>query len=95
MKQYLTLEICDYTGTVEHFLRTRSGLTRRQISRAKFTENGIQRTGGAAGSVNVSPREILFRYFWKRKTRILHIWSPLPRIWRPWIFSMKILPLSL
>ena len=27
MKQYLTLEICDYTGTVEHFLRTRSGLT--------------------------------------------------------------------
>lgn len=45
MKQYLTLTIKAYTGNIEHFLRTRIGLTHRQISRAKFCENGIQKNG--------------------------------------------------
>lgn len=41
MKQYLTLSVSAETGSVEHFLRVKAGLTRRQISRAKFSENGI------------------------------------------------------
>ncbi|HJB14922.1 MAG TPA: RluA family pseudouridine synthase [Candidatus Blautia excrementipullorum] len=45
MKQYLTLEVENYAGTVEHFLRTHAGLTRRQISQAKFRENGILKNG--------------------------------------------------
>lgn len=43
MNQYLHVVISDYTGTVEHFLRTRTSLTRRQISRAKFLQNGIRK----------------------------------------------------
>ena len=45
MKQYLTLTIENYAGTVEHFLRKQAGLTRRQISQAKFRENGILKNG--------------------------------------------------
>ena len=45
MKQYLTLSVSTETGSVEHFLRAKAGLTRRQISRAKFSENGILKNG--------------------------------------------------
>lgn len=77
MKQYLTLEICDYTGTVEHFLRTRSGLTRRQISRAKFTENGIQKNGRRCRvSESITPGDTLSVLLEEENESSSHLVSP-------------------
>lgn len=45
MNHFFTVKVTDYTGTVGHFLRTHTELTRRQISRAKFSENGIKKNG--------------------------------------------------
>ena len=47
MNRYLTIHIPETAATapVSHFLRTQAGLTKKQISQAKFRPSGVQKNG--------------------------------------------------
>ena len=47
MNRYLTINISDTASPapVSHFLRTQAGLTKKQISQAKFRPGGVQKNG--------------------------------------------------
>ncbi len=47
MNRYLTINISDTAAPapVSHFLRTQAGLTKKQISQAKFRPDGVQKNG--------------------------------------------------
>lgn len=80
MKQYLTLSVSAETGSVEHFLRVKAGLTRRQISRAKFSENGILKMEYAAAAQRKYLPGILSLSVLRRKIPTLPTWSRLLQI---------------
>ena len=77
MKQYLTLSVSTETGSVEHFLRAKAGLTRRQISRAKFSENGILKNGIRCRSTEeISPGDIITVCLEEENTGSPHLIPP-------------------
>ena len=47
MNRYLTIHIPETAAPapVSHFLRTQAGLTKKQISQAKFRPSGVQKNG--------------------------------------------------
>ena len=51
MNRYLTIHIPETSAPapVSHFLRTQAGLTKKQISQAKFRPGGVQKTDSSAG----------------------------------------------
>ena len=77
MKQYLTLSVSTETGSVEHFLRAKAGLTRRQISRAKFSENGILKNGIRCRSTEeISPGDMITVCLEEENTGSSHLIPP-------------------
>ncbi|HJD25733.1 MAG TPA: RluA family pseudouridine synthase [Candidatus Blautia intestinipullorum] len=77
MKQYLTLSVSAETGSVEHFLRVKAGLTRRQISRAKFSENGILKNGIRCRSTEkISAGDIITVCLEEENTNSSHLVPP-------------------
>ena len=77
MKQYLTLEICDYTGTVEHFSAHGPALPGGRSVGQKFTENGIQKNGRRCRvSESITPGDTLSVLLEEENESSSHLFSP-------------------
>ena len=90
MEKYISFTVPSDSAisTVGQVLRAQGHLTKKQISRAKFLPDGIQKMASAAGSQNLSFPVTKSRSVWKLRKLLLN--SLFRAIFLPLRFCMRI-----